>query len=74
MSPTPLGEAGSNPCFIRANSATFKAPSTATMLGQDPYMRRNVPTAPSLALEPKVRDRTLGRRRAACLQSNKCKL
>ena len=58
MSPTRLGEAESNPLFFRANSATFIAPSNATALGRDPDMRRNVPTAPLLFPEPKMRERT----------------
>ena len=49
MSPTRVGEAESNPLFFRASSATFNAPETSTMLGRNPDMRRNVPTAPSLA-------------------------
>ena len=72
MSPTRLGEAESNALFFRANSATFNAPSTDTVLGRDPGMRRNVPTAPLLAPQPKVRERTLGRRRAACLKNKIC--
>ena len=60
MSPTRIGETESNPCFFRAKSATFNAPSTDTVLGRDPDMRRNiptgplaVPTAPLLAPQPK---------------------
>ena len=68
MSPTRLGEAESNSLCFRANSATSSAPSTATVLGLEPDMRRNVPTAPLLAPQPKVRERTLGRRRAGCLK------
>ena len=65
MSPTRLGEAESNPLCFLASSATFNAPRTATVLGRDPDMRHNVPTAPLLAQQPKVREETLGRRRAA---------
>ena len=65
MLPTRLGEAESNPLFNKTNSATLKAPSIATVLGRDPDMRRNVTTAHLLAPQPKVRERTLGRRRAA---------
>ena len=36
------------------------------MLGRDPDLGRNVPTAPSLASKPKVREGTIGCRRAAC--------
>ena len=61
MSPARLGEAETNPLFLRANSATFNAPSTATVLGRDPDMRQNFPTAPLLAPQPKVRENTLGR-------------
>ena len=39
------------------------------MLGQDPDMRHGVPTAPLLAPQPKVGERTLGRRRAAWLKN-----
>ena len=56
MSPTRLGEAGINHLLLRADSATFNAPSTATVLGRDPEMRRNVPTAPLLAPQSKVRE------------------
>ena len=68
MSPTRLGPAESNFLLFRANSATFNAPTTATMLGRDPGMRRNVLTGPLLAPQPKVREITLGRQRAACLE------
>ena len=70
ISPTRLDEAENNPLFFGANSATFNAPSTATVLGRDPDMRRNVRTAPLLAPQPKVRERTLGRRRAASLKKH----
>ena len=70
VSPTRLGEAESNPLFFRAISATFNTPSTATVLGWDPDMRGNVPTAPLLAPQPKVREITIGRRRAARLKKN----
>ena len=62
-----LGSARRNPLFFRAISAAFNTPSTATLLDRDPDMRSNVPTAPSLAPRPKVRERTIGRRRAARL-------
>ena len=65
-----VGEAESNPMLFRDNSETFNAPSKATVLGRDPAMRRNVPMAPLLAPHPKVRERTLGRRRAACLKKS----
>ena len=39
------------------------------VLGRDPDMRRNVPTAPLLAPQPKVRERTHSRRREACLKN-----
>ena len=54
--------------FLRANAATFNAPSTDTVLGRDPDMRRNVPKAPLLAPQLKAWERTLGRRRAAGLK------
>ena len=66
MPPIRLGQAESNPLVLRASSAPLNAPSTATVLSQDPGMRRNVPTAPLLAPQLRVRERTLGRRRAAC--------
>ena len=53
MPPTRLSEAESNHLFFRANSATFNAPSTATVLGRDPETRRNAPTAPLLGPQPK---------------------
>ena len=68
MSPTWLDEAESNPLLLRANSATFNAPRTATVLGRNRGMHRNVPTASLLAPQPKVRERTLGLRRGACLK------
>ena len=40
--------------FSRASSAKLKPPGAATLLGRDPDMRRNVPTAPLLASQPKV--------------------
>ena len=41
--------------FFGASSATFKAPNTATVPGRDPDIRRNVPTTPLLAPQPKMR-------------------
>ena len=66
MLTTRLGEAASNPLFIRTNPATLSALRTATVLDWDPDMRRNVPTDPLLTQQPKVRESTLGRQRAAC--------
>ena len=43
----------------------FNASGTATELGQDPDILHNVPMAALLAPQPKVREETLGRRRAA---------
>ena len=63
-SPTRLGEAESNPL----SQLTPNAPSTATVLGRDPRMRRNVRTAPLFAPQPKVREMILGGLRAACLK------
>ena len=48
MSPTRLSEAGIKTYFFRASSAT------ATVLGRGPDMRRNVPTTPLLAPQPKA--------------------
>ena len=69
MSPTRLGEVESNPLFLGADSATFDAPGAATVLGRDPDMGRYLPTALVLPPQPKVRDRTLIRRRAAYLKN-----
>ena len=66
MVPTGLRDAEGNPQYFRASSATLNAPSTATELGRDPDMRRHIPTAPLLAPQPTVRERTLGRRREIC--------
>ena len=44
------------------------------MLGGNPDVRRSVPTPPLLRPQPKVRERTLGRRRAACQKKKKCVL
>ena len=68
MSSTRPGKAEGNPLLFRANSATFNAPSTDTVLGRGPDVRRNVPTAPLLTPQRKARGRTLGRRRAECLK------
>ena len=72
MSPTRLDEAESNPLFFGASWATFNAPGTAAALGRDPDMRRNAPTTRLLAQRPKVREGTLGRRRAACRKKKMC--
>ena len=37
----------------------------ATELGRDPGMRRNVPSGPLLAPQPKAREKTLGREQHA---------
>ena len=66
-----LGEAESNPLFFGVYSATFNAPSNSTVLGRNPDMRRNIPTAPLLAPQPKLIERTLGFRREACLKTKK---
>ena len=49
-----LSEAERNPLTKRASSATLDAQSTATELGRDPNMRRNVPMG---ALLPRSRKR-----------------
>ena len=72
VSPTRLGEAESDPLFFIAKSATLNAPSTATVLGRDPDIRRNVPTPPWLSPKPKARKRTLSRRRAQHACKTKC--
>ena len=48
MSPTRLGDFERNPLFFGASSATLNAPSTATVLGRDPDMRRMYPQPPRL--------------------------
>ena len=50
----------------RASSATLNAQSTATELGWDPDMCRNVRTSPLLPPQPKVLEKNLGRHRTAC--------
>ena len=52
--PNRLSEAERNPLKKGASSAMLNARSTATELGQDPDMRRNVPVAPLLARQPEV--------------------
>ena len=49
----------------------LNALSTSTMPSRDPDVRRNVPTVPLLSSQPKVRERTLGRLRAACHKKKK---
>ena len=56
MVPTRLGDAECRPLNFRADSATLNAPSTVTVLGRDPEMRRNVTTAP----QPELREKDLG--------------
>ncbi|MEP4903815.1 MAG: hypothetical protein ABJX82_18595 [Paracoccaceae bacterium] len=46
MSPPQLGEAEINPLFLGASLAPFNTASTATVLGRDPDMHRNVSTTP----------------------------
>ena len=55
------------PSFSEPTQRRPNAPSTDTVLIQDPDMRRNVHTAPLLAPQMRAREKTLGRRRAACL-------
>ena len=64
-SPARFRGAKRNPLLNRASSATFNAPSTATELGRNPDMLHHVPMAALLATQPKVREETVGRRRAA---------
>eukprot|EP00904_Undaria_pinnatifida_P005929 jgi/Undpi1/2466/HiC_scaffold_13.g05846.m1 len=52
--PNRLSEAERNPLKKGASSAMLNARSTATELGQDPDMRRNVPVAPLLARQPEA--------------------
>ena len=58
-------EAERNPLTKRASSATLDAQSTATEVEQDPDMRRNVPIGALLSPQPKAREKSLGRLRAA---------
>ena len=58
-------EAERNALKKRAGSATLDAQSTATELGQDQDMRRNVPMGALLAPQLKAREQALGRRRTA---------
>ena len=66
-----LIEAEHNPLKNLSSSATLNAQSTATELGWDPYMHRNVPTATLLAPQPKEREKKLGRRRTPCQKRNR---
>ena len=59
---------GKQSLVFQANSATFNSPNAAAVLGRDPDMLRNVLTTPLLSPQPKVREGTLGRRRAACVR------
>lgn len=67
-----LGPAGRKTIALiwRASSWTPNTPSNATVLGRDPDTRRKIVTTPSLAPQPIVRQRTFGRRSAACLNQN----
>ena len=51
---------GAQPLDKRATSATLNDQSTATELGWDSDMRCDVPTAPLLAPQPKVREKSSG--------------
>ena len=55
--PDRRSEAEHNPLTKGASSATLNAQSTATALGRDPDMHCNVPTAPLLDPQPKMRDK-----------------
>ena len=60
-----------NPLTKRASSTTLNAQRTATELGRDPDMYRNIHTPLLLAPQRKAREKTLGRRRTSC-QNKKC--
>ena len=63
----PRSEAEHDHLTKRASSA---AQRTATKVYWDPDMRRNGPTAPWLAPQPKMREKTFDRRRTACHKKN----
>ena len=65
MSPIRLGEVESIPCYLEPNQRCSMHGAPPQMLVRDPDMGRNVSTAPLFAPQPKARERTLGRRRAA---------
>ena len=64
--PDRLSEAEHNPLTKRASPSTLDAQSTATELGWDPDMHRNILRVPLLAPQPKVRAKTVARRRTPC--------
>ena len=57
-----LSEPEHNPLTKISSSMTLNAQSTAKELGWDPNMRRDIPTAPLLAPQPKGREKNFGRR------------